>query len=382
MTQQHLPIPGADERDRVRTPWGWLRGFAWFLLAWPLFGLLALGEMEDFDWDSILIATLAPAAIGGVLLLIDHVLTKFFGVVAASSGQAVPGLLRDLSNLGLAMAILMGINVALVLSFEENNLFTRPEYDAGPIAAYVLAACFGTTFVFRALHRLARGPARHEDLGEGWDQAPTMLRFFGYLALIPTLLVCTVMIDYTLRSKPDFGLTAWIVLPAILWLGLRSAMARSPRYWARNPWEAWLRAQSLALPWWIIGFVIGLGTCVLMTIAWFAMPEGEITFAGRIIVGILLGPIGLMGLYGVGAVLWEQVPRLIRRWRACRRLLRDPTALHHWEIREAPAVGKSPPTLEVWLRLRDGGEVPFPIESEHAPLVWWLRDHGREPPDR
>ena len=61
-------IPDLDG-EPPRTPWGWLRGFGWFLLAWPLFGLLALGELGNFDWESILIAMLAPAGIGGALLL-------------------------------------------------------------------------------------------------------------------------------------------------------------------------------------------------------------------------------------------------------------------------------------------------------------------------
>ncbi len=368
-----IPVPGIDtERDRIRTPWGWLRGFAWFLLAWPLFGLLALGEMEDFEWDMILIAMLAPAGIGALLMLLDWGLTRLFGVAAATAAQPVPSLLRDLSNLGLALAILMGINTALVLSFEEDNLFTRPEYDAGPIAAWVLAGCLGAMLVFRGLGRLLHGPARDTDLGEGWDDAPSVLRLFGYLTLIPMLLVCTVMIDYTLRSKPGFGLTAWIVLPLILLLGLRSAMARSPRYWARDPWEAWIRAQSLAFPWWVIGTVIGVGTCAFFVLAPLVMPDDEISFAGRIIVGVLLGPIGLLGVWVTGKMLWQQGPLLIRRWRVARTLTRDRSALLEWKVRTTAAVGKAPPGHEVLLRLRDGRSLAFEASGDDPPLVRWL----------
>lgn len=365
------------ERDSIRTPWGWLRGFAWFLLAWPLLGLLALGEMSDFDWDSILIAMLGPAGIGVILLLVERGLTRWFGVSVAVAGQPVPGILRDLGNLALTLAVLLGIDLALVLSFEEKNLFTREDLDAGPIAAGLLAGFFAAAVLLRGLHRLLHGPARHGDLGVGWDEAPTVMRFFGYLALIPMFLVCTVMIDYTMRGKWDyFGVVGWTVLPAILLLGLRSAMARSPRYWANDPWEAWLRAQSLALPWWIIGFAVGAGTCVLMMVAPFAMSDDEISFAGRIITGILLVPIGGFGLFVAGMMAWRGVPRLWRGWQAARRLARDPTRLAHWEIRTEAPRGKGPAMRDVWVRLRDGRSAPFAIDRDDAPLVQWLREHA------
>ena len=45
-------------------PWAWLRGFAYFLLAWPLLSLLALDQLDLDDWQSVLIAVLGPAGIG------------------------------------------------------------------------------------------------------------------------------------------------------------------------------------------------------------------------------------------------------------------------------------------------------------------------------
>jgi len=365
------------ERDHVRTPWGWLSGLAWFLLAWPLLSLLALDQLDLAEWDSILAAMLGPAAVGLVLLGVERLLTRTFGAAAAAARQPRPSTLRDLSNVGLCLAILLGANVALVSVFEDESLFAREGSNAGPIAGYLLGACFGAAVVFRLLHRWIHGPARKLDMGEGWDAAPNVMRLFGYLTLIPTLFVCTVMIDYTLRERPDFGVTAWVVLPGVLLLGLRSAMARSPRYWAKSPWEAWLRQESLALPWWVVGLVLGVATSVLFVATPFAMGADEITLAGRIIVGVLLGPIGLFMLYVVGKGLAHGLPLLLRRWRVARCLARDPGALLGWSARRH-GDAKTGIRHDVALRLRDGRKVSFDADGDAPPLVRWLEQHAAE----
>lgn len=366
-----------SEPDRVRTPWAWLEGFAWFLLAWPVLSLLALDQLDFADWETILAATLGPAAVGVVLLGVARGLDRLLGARMAAAPQAVPSTLRDLSNLGLTLAILLGANVALVGLFEQDGLQRLSRAGAGGVAVYVLVGCLGGAVLLRGLHRLRHGPPRAVDMGEGWDAAPTVMRLLGYLALIPSLLVSTVMIDYTLRGRPDFGPTAWIALPTVLLLGLRSAMARSPRYWARNPWEAWLRRQSLALPWWIVGLSVAVATAVAFVLLPFLMSDDEISTGGRVIAGVLLGPIGLAIVYIVGKGLWHELPVLVRRARAARVLARDPSVLARWEVGERfDRLGWPGPGVALWLR--DGRLVVFEAEGDEARVVRWLERHAAD----
>jgi hypothetical protein len=376
-----------DERDDLRTPWAWLRGFAWFLLAWPVLSLLAADQFDWSEWDMILLAMLAPAGVGLALLLVERVLTKTLGQIAARR-QPVPSVFRDLSNLGLTMAVLMGIDVALVSAFENESLFARADLNAGPIAGLILAICFGVAVVFRLVHRVVHGPGRLEDMGPEWGDAPTLTRFMGYLTLIPTLLVCTVMIDYTMREDPEFGPVAWVVLPLVLLLGQRSAMARSPRYWARNPWEAWVREQSLAFPWWVIVAVVSVGCAALFIVLPFAAAEDEISMVGRIIAGILLGPIGLLIIWGAALGLGRGLRLLVQQGRAVRKLRRDPDCLADWELRTTAAGpvaasqrktadgARATTETQVEVRLRDGTRARFPVPARDGALVAWLRAHA------
>lgn len=365
------------ERDRVRTPWGWLRGFAWLLLAWPLLSLLALDQLDLSDWSAILPATLGPAAVGLCLLGVERGLDRLLGARMARAGQPVPGILRDLSNVGLGLGILLVVDVGLVAAFEHGGLRRMAGAGAGRVAVILVAASLGGALVLRALHRWRHGPARHVDLGEGWDAAPSLVRLLGYLTLIPTLLVCTVMVDYTLRGEPDFGLAAWIGLPLVLWVGLRSAMARSPRHWARSPWEAWLRQQSLGWPWWLLAFVLAVATALLFVLAPVLMPDDEITPTGRVLVGVLLGPIGLLVLWMAARWLWRGAPPFIRRLRVARRLARDPAALARWQVGERfVRLGWDEPGVAVWLR--DGAVAVFASGEREEPLAGWLERHAAE----
>lgn len=369
--------PPTLERDRVRTPWGWLGGFAWFLLAWPLLSLLALDQLDFADWGSILAATLGPAAVGLVLLGVERGLDRLLGARMARAAQAVPSVLRDLSNVGLGLAILLTVNVGLVVAFEDDGLGRLAAAGAGRVAVIILAASLGAALVLRGLHRWRHGPARRVDLGEGWDAAPKVMRLFGYLVLIPTLLVCTVMIDYTLRSKPDFGVAAWVGLPLVLFVGLRSAMARSPRHWARSPWDAWLRQQSLAWPWWLLALVTAVATALLFVLAPFLMPDDEITMVGRILVGVLLGPIGLLILFVVLRSSWRELPIFARRWRVASRLAREPSALLRWQAGERfVPLQWNEPGVAVWLR--NGGVAVFAAGAHDEPLARWLEQHAAE----
>jgi hypothetical protein len=345
-----------DDRDRPSPAWAWLRGFAYFLLAWPLMSLLALDQFELDDWQSILIAVLGPAGIGLVLLGVERGLTLLFGRRAARA-QAVPSTLRDISNLGLAMAILLVIDVALVTVFDDEQIVSGGDPETATFAIVLLAICGGVMLLFRGLHRLVHGPDRLTDLGEGWDEAPNTLRLFGYLTLIPVLLVCTVMIDYALHRRPEFGLAAWITLPALLWLGLRSAMAQAPRWWARNPWEVWLRRNSLALPWWVLAAVFGLALGVIFLLLPTGLIDGEgMTTGGRIAAGVVGIPLGLICVGGVGMSVVKGLPTLLREWRTAWLLARHPEALVGWALQ--------PDSSVVLLRLANGREVAFDMADD------------------
>jgi hypothetical protein len=181
-------LPGT--RDTVRTPWGWLRGFAYFLLAWPLLALLAGDYLDGRDWGTLAVAILGPPAIGGVLLCIERFLTVAFGAELRTAPQPVPSVFRDVSNCGMAYAILMTIDVVIVTVDHDDGLFGREELAAGRNVLQLLALFCGTFLGLRLLHRAVHGPPRLTDLGPAWDASPSMIRFGGYLALIPMLLAC------------------------------------------------------------------------------------------------------------------------------------------------------------------------------------------------
>jgi hypothetical protein len=263
--------------------------------------------------------------------------------------------LRDISNLALTMAILLVIDVALVTIFDDEQIVSGGDPETATFAIVLLGICGGVMLVFRGLHRLVHGRDRVTDLGQGWDVAPSAMRLFGYLTLIPVLLVCTVMIDYALHRRPEFGLAAWIILPALLWLGLRSAMAQAPRWWARNPWEVWLRRNSL--PWWIIASVFGLGLGVLFLLLPTGLIDGEdMTTTGRVVAGIVGIPLGLIVLFGVCVTVVKGLPQLLREWRTARLLARRPEALVGFALQ--------PDSSVVLLRLADGREVAFDMDEE------------------
>ncbi len=345
------------------TAWGWLRGFAWFLIAWPALSLLALRELVGHEWELILLAMLGPAGVGVLLLGLVAGLDRFVGT--AGRPQARPSLLRDVSNTALTVAVLLGIDLALVLAFEEENLFARDDFDAGPMTAWVLAGAFGTALVLRVLHRVAFGKDRRGvDLGEGWGHAPTLTRLFGYLTLIPMLLVYTVMIDYALRGTPGFGIGGWVGLTALLWLGLRSAMAGPPRRWAGDPWRAYLRGESIAFPWWVIASALALGFGALFVMSpWL---DDDMTTFGRVLAGVLLMPLGGFVYAAWLLAMRRIVPSWMRTVRLAWRARIDPSVIVAWSLD-----GEGDHT-EVVLHARDGAQGRLP---SHAGWTAWLREH-------
>lgn len=360
--------PMFEERDTKAPSWAWLRGFAYFLLIWPVFSLLALDKLDFSDWESIVIAVFGPAAIGLVLLGIEAGLTRLFARRTGAAAVAVPNFWRDLSNLGITMAILLVIDVMLVTAFEDKPLIEGPDSPEGQVALMLLAVSCGTAMLFRAAGRLIHGKARVVDMGEGWDRAPGATRFMGYLTLIPMLLVCTVMIDYEMRGKDEFGAVAWVVLPALLWLGLRSAMARAPRWWARNPWEAWLRSTSLGLPWWLIALATALGFTALCVLLPFGLDD-SMTRKERIIAGVVLGPLGLIMLFGAVMMLRRGVPGLIASWWAARRLARGTDEVVEWST--TPTAG------QVRVLINKRGATVFELGDLAGPTIAWLAARRR-----
>lgn len=145
-----------DERDSRAPAWAWLRGFAYFLLAWPVLSLLALDEFDFGEWQEILIAMLGPAAVGLVLLAIDWLLSRVFAR-KAKLAQTPPSLLRDFSNLGLCLAILTIVDVGIVTLVDGEQIFGGDDPEAFRIALLLAAAGGGTAMVFRGLHRVAKG---------------------------------------------------------------------------------------------------------------------------------------------------------------------------------------------------------------------------------
>ena len=152
-------------------------------------------------------------------------------------------------------------------------------------------------------------------------------------------------------------------------------MAPAPRFWARDPWEAWRREQSLALPWWGIAWVLGMGCGVMFVgMPFGVLPDDEITMAGRVIVGILLGPIGLLILWLGGKMTVTGLRDLARSLPVSRALSKNGDLLEQWHVRtQEQRVQGSEATetvvRDVLLRLRDGREAPFGASEG---LIAWL----------
>jgi hypothetical protein len=358
-----------EQRDQRAPAWAWLRGFAYFLLAWPLLSLYAADELLDFDWQSLLAAVLGPAAIGALLLGLEWALTKLFAR-RVRLAQTPPSTLRDISNLGVCIAVLVIIDVGLVSVFDDEQIVTGGDMPTALLALQLAGVGGALALVFRSLHRLVHGPARVVDLGDGWDRAPTVMRLFGYLTLIPTLLVATVMLDYQMHQRSEFGPAAWVAIPLLLWLGLRSAMARAPRWWATSPWQAWQRQTSLALPWWVVALALGLGLGVLFLLLPTGLIDGEdMTTGGRIAAGVIGIPLGLIVLFGVGTTLFKGLPALLREWQVARLLAREPAALRGW--------ARKGDGTELLLRLADGREVVFDMGADVGAMVTYLTFNRR-----
>jgi len=340
-----------DERETEAPAWAWLRGFGLFLVAWPLLGLLAADRFDLDDLESILIALLGPAAIGVALLALEATLTRLFSSRARPRVEPLPNILRDVANTALAILVLGAVDVLWVLVFGA-PVSSLPR--AAARAATFAAVGSGVAVAFRALARVVHGRPRRVDLGPGWDLPHSTLRFVGSLSLVPTLFLGAVLVQDTILEHGELGPAAWIAVPVALFIGLRSAMARAPRFWAPDPWRAWRRRISLSLPWWILAVVVALGFSALTLTVWTGWVE-ELTRAGKIIAFVVLVPLGLVVLLGTILVLGHELPNLIRAVRLAQRLER----------------GELPASFEV---VDSGGSVR--VKLAHAEAVFAMGPHA------
>jgi hypothetical protein len=119
----------------------------------------------------------------------------------------------------------------------------------------------------------------------------------------------------------------------------------------------WLRRNSLALPWWIIAVVFGLGLGVIFLLLPTGLIDGEdMTTGGRVVAGLVGIPLGLIVLLGAGMAMVKGLPKMLREWRVARLLARRPEALAGFALQ--------PDSSVVLLRLADGREIAFDMDED------------------
>ena len=329
--------PDVDTDAESRSPWRWLGRFGKFLLFWPVLSLSFGGEVigeESTALDDFLLMAFVPALVGGVLIGVDWFLTRTLGHVVAKRGHPVPSVLRDCSNVCLTLVVLTLPGVVFLVI---DGAHTAADVEAATFLALIQAGALG----FRLLSRLSHGPNRQTGLGGRWNQAPTILRWLGYGALIPLFIVVVVML-----VDPTFTLGQSCVLLYFFWMALRSAMARAPGVWAAQPWEATLRRFSLWFPW--------VATVALLFLAFgtlgVAFPflyndGGAMAVAGWVV----MFPLGILSFWFTFVALWRlgqiHLPRLRVSWALNRR----PSDLKSWILERDGTLA-----LSLWSRAAAG----------------------------
>ena len=369
MSLAELPPLPLDEARATPPPWAWLRPFGGFLLLWPLFALVAIDEIaEEAEWETFVVAALGPALVGLVLVAVEWLLTRAVGDRLGALGQPVPTCVRDVSNLCLTIAVLVVIAMGLLTALENRS----PAWFvvAWRAAADLIALGLGVGVALRGVSRILAGPNRHQTLGESLGSAPMAVRALGYLTLVPMLLVVTVMIDYMLHGTPYVTHGELGVLLLILLIGLRSAMARAPGTWARNPWEAELRRLSLWAPWRVAGLALGLGFGGLMVaLPWLSADE-EMTATARVLTYALLLPLGLFCLAATVHIVRRFGPGMAGNWLAVWRLSRRSSVVRGWKLIPDRGHGR---TLAIRLAGPDPHDVWLADPSD--PIVAYLEAH-------
>ena len=320
------PTPPRPPEQDAHLPWRWLRHLSQFLLVWPLLSLLALDEFESQELEAILIVILVPPLLGLILLGIEGGLTKTLGARFKKKGIPVPNVFRDLSNVAYLFFTLTVLIVVL-------NLVDGTTTLHWPIVASMAGSAFGLAIVLRALGGAYVGGNRSEGIGGGWDNRPIVLRFMGYIALLPLLIVVAAMIDYSVLGTPYIHAGEWSLLLMGLWIGLRSAMSRISGGWAKSPWEIEVRRASLIAPWFLVCLVGALVTGVFFIASPF-LEDHETAIA--VVLWLLIVPTGVFSL----VASWFFTRKLIRttlpRLRLANRLRRGEAKLRSWRQETSP----------------------------------------------
>ena len=350
-TDDELPPP---------TPWSWLRGFGKCLLVWPLLCLAGIGELYDsfdeIEWDALAAAALIPAALGLVLIGIERFLSRAIGDRVASLGQPVPNMLRDISNVCFTCVVF----VVIILVVEGTD-----GVPPSPQALDVLRMGLGVGVALRAACWLLYGPARHDSLGGQWAPPPLLLRWLGYLTLIPTLLILLVTITNISWGwdRVTHGELAALLLVQLV--GQRSAMARRAGTWARTPWEAAIRRYSLYAPWLVAATTIFFGTGAVTLLVLVFDPE--FLRDNTIISLVILLPVGLFGVVGTVIFLRPRLPPVVGNLISFWRLHRRSSEIKGWTLIEPS--GQAP---RVAIRLAGAGASEVWVSNPSTQMLAYL----------
>jgi hypothetical protein len=219
------------------TPWAWLKGFGYFLLCWPILCLTGLEEMQDEDWETILFVIFGPALLGVVLLLIELVITRWYGDRVYKIPIPVPNILRDISNCFwfLLVFLLVIFSAYLFDGGEAKQLVS----DTWPIFSFT-----GLALVFRFLSRVLYGESRTTTMGVEWRERVFLPRVLGYLGMMPLLILIPMMLIGIFPDEQVFDAYEQLLLVFFMWLCLRGIMAYPAGAWANHPWEYELRRLS------------------------------------------------------------------------------------------------------------------------------------------
>ena len=350
------------------TPWTWLKGFGYFLILWPLlcFGFAGQDLNRAEDDGSFLVVVIGPALLGGLLLILELLLSRFFGQLVQTLPRPIPNSIRDLSNCFCSLLIL---GLVLVAGFLAGG---GSPAELGDIFPSLLGLTI-LTLGLRLLSRLLYGPARLETLGKAWLERVLLARILGYMGLVPLLILIPVwLLDIAVE---DFRLYEELLLLFFFWLCLRGAMASPAGLWAKLPWEYEVRRLSLQLPWLLLVLVLLWGFAGLLLSSLFVdagSAEGGTNIVLRLLALLVGGGCSYLG-YRLAKSFGSS---FLSAFLAMRALLRNPQDLTHWQVRTRLINGKfgqSYPSSTVVLMLRDGRQWSRTFEESEYPLARFLR---------
>lgn len=364
------------------SPWAWLKGFGYFLLCWPILCLLGLEDFrKDEDWQSILFLVFGPALLGLVLILIELVMTRWYGDRVYKMSIPVPNILRDISNCFWCLLIfLLVIFAAYLLS--EGPAFAAYLLDGGYLEflsiVKVILLFTGLALVFFFLSRLFYGKSHTTTLGAQWKERVFFPRLLGYLGMMPLLILIPVFLVDFLPGEHTFEIYEQLLLLFFLWLFLRGIMAYPAGAWAKHPWEYEMRRLSLHLPWYLTTIILFWGSgAFLVTISFLKWDDGSIeSLSGKILLALLMTLSGGFCFY-IGshfAKLFYQ--QSISTLRCMQSLQKNPDSLASWRVTRTMVKGKYSQETNmatVHITLKNGNTWNRSYEESVYPLAQFLR---------